>query len=76
MLFAATLDSSSGHIDIAFEITEYGRARKVEIIDATANTTDEKKKRVFSLVRDGLYRPRAANGEILDRAPVVWRYYW
>jgi hypothetical protein len=67
---------SFGHIDIAFEITKYGRARGIEIIDATPNCTDEEKHNFFRWVRDGLYRPRAANGAIADGSRVVWRYYW
>jgi hypothetical protein len=67
---------SSGRIDIAFEITKYGRSRKIDIVDATANTTDEEKRRLLRYVRDSLYRPRAANGAIADGSIVVWRYYW
>jgi hypothetical protein len=75
MLSAAPSDSF-GHIDIAFEITKYGRARRIAIVDATPNSTDEEKRRLFLFVRDGLYRPRAANGAIVDGSRVVWRYYW
>ena len=75
MLSAAPSDSF-GHIDIAFEITKYGRARRIDIVDATPNSTDEEKKNLFLFVRDGLYRPRAANGAIVDGSRVVWRYYW
>jgi hypothetical protein len=68
---------SFGHLDVAFEITKYGRARGIEIIDATPNCTDEEKQNFFRWVRDGLYRPRAAaNGAIADGSRVVWRYYW
>jgi tetratricopeptide (TPR) repeat protein len=67
---------SSGHIDIAFEITKDGRARGIEIVDATPNCTDEEKHNFFRWVRDGLYRPRATNGAIADGSRVVWRYYW
>jgi tetratricopeptide (TPR) repeat protein len=72
---AAPADSF-GHIDIAFEITKYGRAQGIDIVDATPNCTDEEKHNLFLFVRDGLYRPRAANGAIADGSRVVWRYYW
>jgi hypothetical protein len=75
MLSAAHSDSF-GHIDIAFEITKYGRARRIDIVDATPNSTDEEKKGLVRFIRDGLYRPRAANGAIVDGSRVVWRYYW
>jgi len=75
MLSAAPSDSL-GHIDIAFEITKDGRAQGIAIVDATPNCTDEEKRNLFRFVRDGLYRPRAANGAIADGSRVVWRYYW
>jgi hypothetical protein len=75
MLSAAHSDSF-GHIDIAFEITKCGRARRIDIVDATPNSTDEEKKGLVRFIRDGLYRPRAANGAIVDGSRVVWRYYW
>ena len=67
---------SEGHIDVAFEITKHGRARNVEIVDATANVADDKRRRAVELVRAGLYRPRAADGRIADESRVVWRYHW
>ena len=67
---------SEGHIDIAFEITKHGRARNVQIVDATANAADDKRRRAVELARTGLYRPRAADGEIADGSRVVWRYHW
>ena len=73
---SAVPSDSSGHVDIAFEITKYGRAQRIEIVDATPNCTDDEKRALFLFVRDGLYRPRAANGSIVDGARVVWRYYW
>jgi len=73
---SAAPSDSSGHIDIAFEITKYGRAEGIEIVAATPNCTDEDKRNLFLFVRDGLYRPRAANGAIADGSRVVWRYYW
>lgn len=67
---------SIGHIDVAFEITKYGRAQGIDIVDATPNCTDDEKHALLLFVRDGLYRPRAANGAIDDGSRVVWRYSW
>jgi hypothetical protein len=66
---------SFGHIEIAFEITKEGRAQGIEIIDATPNCSDEEKHNFVRWLRDGLYRPRAADGAIADGSRVVWRYY-
>jgi hypothetical protein len=65
----------AGHVDFAFEITKYGRARRVEIVDATTSTADAEKTRLLEFVKTGLYRPRAASGGIADGSSVVWRYY-
>ena len=73
---SAAPSDAFGHIDIAFEITKYGRAQRIEIFDATPNCTDEEKHNLILFVRGGLYRPRAANGAIADGSRVVWRYYW
>jgi tetratricopeptide (TPR) repeat protein len=73
---SAPPSDSSGHIDIAFEITKYGRAQRIVIVDATPNCTDEEKNNFLAFVRAGLYRPRAAKGGIVDGSRVVWRYYW
>jgi hypothetical protein len=73
---SAAPSDSFGNIDIAFEITKDGRAQGIEIVDATPNRTDEEKHNVFRWLRDGLYRPRAANGAIADGSRVVWRHYW
>ena len=73
---SAAPSDSFGHIDIAFEITNYGRAQRIDIVDATPNCTDEEKNNLLLFVRDGLYRPRAANGAVVDGSRVVWRYYW
>jgi hypothetical protein len=73
---SAASSDSFGHIDIAFEITKDGRAQRIDIVDATPNCKDEEKDNLLLFVRDGIYRPRAANGAIVDGSRVVWRYYW
>jgi hypothetical protein len=73
---SAAPSDSFGHIDIAFEITKYGRAQGLEFIDSTPNCTDEEKQNLFRWLRDGLYRPRAANGAITDGSRVVWRSFY
>jgi hypothetical protein len=73
---SAAPSDSSGHVDVAFEITKDGRAQTIDIVDATPNCKDEEKNNLLLFVRDGLYRPRAANGAIVDGSRVVWRYYW
>jgi hypothetical protein len=63
-----------GHIDVAFEITQYGRARAVEIRDS-ANASGEDQGRLVSLVKSQRFRPRATAGQFADATPVALRYY-
>ena len=65
---------SSGYIDIAFEITKYGRPRAVEILDA-ANATTAAKRDLLALIRNNRFRPRLTDGQFADAAPVRVRYY-
>ncbi|RPI61925.1 MAG: hypothetical protein EHM50_04845 [Lysobacterales bacterium] len=64
----------TGHIDVAFEITKYGRGRAVEFLDA-ANAPENAKQRLLNLIRSNRFRPRLMDGEFADAAPVRMRYY-
>jgi hypothetical protein len=66
---------SKGYIDVAFEITRRGKARRVEILDTTSNASSEQTKELVRRIRLSLFRPRITNGQVVDRAPVVFRYY-
>ena len=63
-----------GYIDVAFEITKYGRGRAVEILDTT-NATREAQSRLVSLIMLSRFRPRPTNGEFGGDSRVVVRYY-
>jgi hypothetical protein len=65
---------ATGFIDVAFEITKYGRSRAVEILDA-ANATHAAKQDLMALVRTNRYRPRLVDGVFGDVTPVRMRYY-
>jgi hypothetical protein len=64
----------TGHIDVAFEITKYGRGRAIEILDAK-NATRDAKARLVSLIALSRFRPRPTNGEFVGDSRVVVRYY-
>jgi hypothetical protein len=72
---AASPEAAAGHIDVAFEITAEGRARKVKILSATPNTAKARQRELVESIEDGLFRPRVTDGRIGD-SRVVWRYYW
>ena len=65
---------ATGHVDVAFAITKYGRARDVEI-RAAANVTEADQAGLVSVVKRSRFRPRLMDGEFADASPVVVRYY-
>ena len=66
--------AATGYIDIAFEITKYGRSRDVEILDS-ANANHAAKQDLIALIRTNRYRPRLTDGVFADATPVRMRYY-
>jgi hypothetical protein len=64
----------TGHIDVAFEITQYGRGREVEVRDA-ANVTDEATDRLVALLKSNRFRPIFTAGQLAAATPVMLRYY-
>lgn len=66
---------SMGYVDVAFDVTKYGAARRVEILDATENATKAARDDLVRLIRSGRFRPRVTDGQFLSRSPVVVRYY-
>jgi hypothetical protein len=74
-LAADETEESAEYIDVAFEITKYGRGRQIEILDTTANATDADKDRLIQLISRGRFRPRVTDGQFAARSPVVVRYY-
>ncbi len=65
---------AAGYVDVAFEITRYGRARAVEIRDSV-NAGDEDLDRLVGIVKGSRFRPRVVDGELADRRAVLVRYY-
>lgn len=63
-----------GHIDVEFEITKYGRARRIEILGAE-NAADADVARLDKLVATSRFRPRLTESGSPDATPVVVRYY-
>lgn len=65
---------ATGHIDVAFEITRYGRARAIEVreaVNAGADAVD----RLVGIINRSRFRPRPSDGEFAAAAPVLLRYY-
>lgn len=78
--FTSPLDTVSdeeavGYIDVSFEVTERGRARKIDVT-AMSSTVDRRTRRELERVISlGSFRPRVIDGVVADAAPVSLRYY-
>ena len=66
---------SSGYIDVAFDITKYGKGKAIEVLDTTTNTTDVARMRLIDLIKNSRFRPRVVDGAFEDPSRVVVRYY-
>jgi hypothetical protein len=65
---------ATGHVDVAFEITKFGRGRKVEILDA-ANVTEAVKERLVVLIKNSRFRPLMRGGRVASASHVVFRHH-
>jgi hypothetical protein len=65
---------ATGHIDVAFEVNKFGRARAIEI-RAVENAGAAERAELVSLLKSNRFRPRLSDGRFADAAPVVVRYH-
>jgi len=66
---------SKGYIDVAFEISKYGKSNGIEIIGSTSNVTHAAKKNLVQVIARSTFRPRLTAGRVDENSPIVVRYY-
>jgi hypothetical protein len=66
-------NEATGHVDVSFEITQYGRARAVEIL-GSANASEDEIDRVVDLISSKRFRPRPTDGQFGAASRVVVHY--
>ena len=66
---------SKGYIDVAFEISKYGKSDGIEIIGSTNNVPDAAKKNLARVIARSTFRPRLTDGRVAESSPIVVRYY-
>ena len=74
-LASSETPDSSGYIDVAFEITKYGKSEAIEILAATTNASSAARVRLIELIEHKRFRPRVADGAFEDPSRVVVRYH-
>lgn len=74
-LFASTATAETQrYIDVSFDITKYGRAERIEILDTSRDATRAEERDLKRLIEGTSFRPRVVDGGIAASAPVVVRY--
>jgi hypothetical protein len=68
-------ESSTGYIDVEFDLTKYGRSRRIEILDTTTNANDVAENELVRLIVLSRFRPRVTAGRLDHATPIVVRYY-
>lgn len=74
-LVSEETSESSGHIDVAFEVTKYGWSKHVRILGTTTHATHAAERDLVHLIKDSKFRPRVTDGGRVDTSRVVVRYY-
>jgi hypothetical protein len=67
--------SSDSYIDVAFNVTRYGRGRDVEIVGASEKIKRGDRRELTRLIKENTFRPRMTNGEFADSTAATVRYY-
>lgn len=62
------------YVDVAFDITRYGKSRRVEVLETTTSATDLVIELVH-VIKGSRFRPRVTNGQF-DSSRVTVRYYF
>ena len=62
-------------VDVTFEIEDSGRSSRIEILDSSENATRAQLRDLENTIKNSRFRPIAANGRVLESAPVTVRYY-
>jgi hypothetical protein len=65
---------ASGYIDVAFEITRFGRSRGIEVV-AVNNATQAARRDLIELIGHSRFRPRPMDGQFGGTSAVRVRYY-
>ena len=72
--FASAADAPPRYIDVAFDVTKYGRGERIEIVATSSGATRGEERDLVRLVESTSFRPRFVDGALADAARVVVRY--
>ena len=74
-LVAAASAKSPRYIDVTFDVTKYGDAERIEVLDTGKGATRAETRDLIRLIEGSTFRPRFVDGELAASAPVSVRYH-
>ena len=74
-LVAAASAKSPRYIDVTFDVTRYGDAERIEVLDTGKGATRAEQRDLIRLIEGSTFRPRFVDGELAASAPVSVRYH-
>lgn len=72
---SAAAGTSSRHIDVSFDVTKYGRAERIEILETSSGATRAEERDLLHLIESTSFRPRFVDGKLAVAARVPLRYH-
>jgi len=74
-LISVKTAESTGHVDVSFEIRESGQSTRIKVLDSPVNAPRSAVRDLINTIKQGRFRPIAANGRLVESAPVTVRFY-
>ncbi len=65
---------SADYVEAAFEITRYGKSRKIEILGSSEGATDDDRDWLFRTIASSQFRPQVVDGRLTRSSRVTVRY--
>ena len=66
-------EGATGYVDVVFDVSRYGRTSRIRVLDSNASNAVQN--RLTRWIVANRFRPRVADGEVVDTARIVARAY-
>ena len=66
---------STGYVDLAFDLTQFGTTRRIDVLDTTSNASDDAQDRLVRWIVQAHFRPQMKDGRLAKATRVVARAY-
>jgi tetratricopeptide (TPR) repeat protein len=75
LLASERATEATGYVDVEFDITQFGTARRIKVLDTTHSASKAAEQRISRWIVENRFRPRMAHGQLAAAARVVARHY-